>query len=414
MGDKMMKSVNEKVGVLVCSFVLAVAGCSSSSSNDGDSDGTDSGTTDSGTTDGGTTDSGSSSSDFKVGLVTDVGRVDDGTFNQYAYEGGVQAASELGVAFDYIESSDLDSYDGNIRGFAEDGYDLIVTLGFNMGAPTVSIAAEYPELNFATVDWADDSENGAPANFRGLLFAEDQAGYLAGVLAGGMTTSKNVGVMAGIPFPPLVKFANGYAQGVRSVCADCTVQIAYAETFSSSFVGETVSTALIGNGADVVFAAAGAAGGGAIKYAASNEIWAIGVDMDEYVTTFAGGDVPGAEYLLSSAMKKVDTAVYDTIKLAVEGNFTNQIGDFNVGNGGVGLADYHASESSIPDEVKASVSAAEAGLGDGTISTGVGPMGHMEDEAHKVDASCFNGETGEAMDCCLDSVGYPIPSWSCG
>ena len=261
------------------------------------------------------------------------------------------------------------------------------------------------------MDWADfDSADGPPANFRGLLFAEDEAGYLAGVLAGGMTTAKNVGVMAGIPFPPLLKFANGYAQGVRSVCSDCTIQIVYAETFSEPSVGAMVATDLIANGADVVFAAAGAAGGGAIKYAAANSVWAIGVDQDEFVTTFAGGDEPGAEYLLTSALKKVDVSVYDTIKVAKEGNFSNDIGFFNVASNGIGLADYHAAGSSISDEVHNSVTAAEAGLGDGSVATGVGGMGHMEDEADKVEATCRDGE-GTVMDCCLDDGGYPAPSF---
>jgi basic membrane lipoprotein Med (substrate-binding protein (PBP1-ABC) superfamily) len=110
----------------------------------------------------------------------------------------------------------------------------------------------------------------------------------------------------------------------------------------------------------------------------------------------------------------VDNSVYDTIKLAVDGNFSNDIGFFDVASSGVALADYHAASSSIPDDVKSNVSDAESGLADGSVSTGVGPMGHMEDEANKVEASCFNGETGEAMDCCLDDGGYPIPSWSCG
>lgn len=311
-------------------------------------------------------------SKIRVGLVTDVGKIDDGTFNQYAYEGMKRAAEEFGLETTYIETARPEDGEGNIVMLVEAGYHLIITVGHILGEAVERVAKDYSSANFVTIDFAPYPPL---PNVMGLLFAEDQAGFLAGALAGYMTESNLLGVVAGDQIPPVIKFRKGFANGAKLVNPKVKVLGEYIESFTDPEKGRVVARTFIEQGADVIFGAGGQTGSGGIRGAAEQGVWAIGVDQDEWVTTFENGQASGAYRLLSSAIKRVDNAVYEAIRRAAEGKFVGETAIFDARNEGIGLAPYHAAESAIPEEVKGRIDELAAGLRSGTLTTGVGPTG---------------------------------------
>src|SRR2546422_2849279 len=304
----------------------------------------------------------------QVGLVTDIGKVDDRTFNEFAYKGMMRAVKEFGLKSAFIETQQPTDYEKNIEQFASTGYDVVITVGFMLGDATKKIAQKYPQVHFAIVDFAYDPP---VTNIVGLLFGEDQAGFLAGALAGLVTKSKTVGMVAGADLPPVVRFRKGYEAGVKHVCSECEILGVYIDSFTDPARGKTAALSQIDEGADVIFGGGGATGSGAILGAAQAGAWVIGVDQDEYLTTFKQGESQGANKLLSSAMKRVDNAVYGVIKMAVDGTFKGGTQVFDASNDGIGLAPFHATESAIPDAVKTQLQELAAGLKAGTIKTDV-------------------------------------------
>jgi basic membrane protein A len=304
----------------------------------------------------------------QVGLVTDVGKVDDRTFNEFAYQGMLRASKEFGLKSAFIETLQPTDYEKNIEQFAAAGYEMIITVGFMLGDATKKMAQKYPQVQFAIVDFAYTPP---VDNIVGLTFAEDQSGFLAGALAGLMTKTKTVGIVAGMEIPPVIKFRKGYEAGVQYVCRDCRVLGVYIDSFTDPARGKTAALSQIDEGADVIFGAGGPTGSGAILGAAQAGAWVIGVDQDEFFTTFKHGQTRGANRLLSSAMKRVDNAVYGVVKMAVEGTFKGGAHLFDAHNEGVGLAPFHATEGTIPDTVKARLQEIAVGLQTGTIKTGV-------------------------------------------
>jgi len=302
----------------------------------------------------------------QVGLVTDIGKVDDRTFNEFAYKGMMRAVKEFGLKSAFIETQQPTDYEKNIEQFASTGYDVLITVGFMLGDATKKIAQKYPQVHFAIVDFAYDPP---VTNIVGLLFGEDQAGFLAGALAGLVTKSKTVGMVAGADLPPVVRFRKGYEAGVKHVCSECEILGVYIDSFTDPARGKTAALSQIDEGVDVIFGGGGATGSGAILGAAQAGAWVIGVDQDEYLTTFKQGEAQGANKLLSSAMKRVDNAVYGVIKMAVDGTFKGGTQVFDASNDGIGLAPFHATESAIPDAVKAQLQELAAGLKAGTIKT---------------------------------------------
>jgi len=305
---------------------------------------------------------------FKVGLVTDVGKVNDGTFNEFAYKGMMQAVNELKLDSAFIETLAVTDYEKNIQQFASEKYDMIVTVGFMIGDATVAMAKKYPTIKFAGVDqgYAEALPNAA-----GLNFAEDESGYLAGCLAGLMTKSNVVGIVAGMEIPAVIKFRKGYENGAKSVNPNVKVLGVYIDSFVAPDRGKEAALSQMAEKADVIFGAGGPTGSGGIAAAAEQGAWVIGVDQDEYTTTFTGGTRAGANKLLSSAMKRVDTAVYLAIKSAVQNTWKsgNVVYDSKVD--GVGLAPFHDTASSIPQAVKDKLTQIAADLKSGKIKTGV-------------------------------------------
>jgi basic membrane protein A and related proteins len=320
------------------------------------------------------TSGGTSGKALKVGLVTDVGKIDDKSFNQSSWEGVQQAQKDLGAEIKFIETTDPKDYAKNIEQFADAGYDVIVTVGFALGEATYQEAKKYPNIKFIGVDQfqaKDDKHPDIPlANYAGLVFDEDKAGYLAGALAALMSKSGTIGAVLGTDVvPPVWRYGEGYRAGAKAVKPDVNVQIVYHndvgfdKTFSDPEWGKTTALSMIDKGADVVFGAGGKTGNGALLGCADKNIYAIGVDTDQYLT------VPEAQkVMLSSAMKLLTPGVFDLIKAAQDGSFK---GGNNVGK--TGLAPYHDLDSKVPDDVKAKIQEIDKGLQDGSIKTNVAP-----------------------------------------
>lgn len=304
---------------------------------------------------------------FCVGLVTDVGQIDDKSFNQSAWEGVKQAEAELGAKIDFIETRDAKDYAQNMALFAEQNYDVIVTVGFALGEATAEAAQQYPDINFIGVD----QFQGAPiSNLAGLIFNEDKAGYLAGVLAASLSETGTIaGVFGTDLVPPVVAFKVGYENGAAATNPDINIISTFHPggldvAFTDPEWGATTAKQAMDQGADVVFGAGGITGNGAlIEVAGTAGSYCIGVDSDQWDT------VPEAQpCLVSSAMKLITPGVLGLVKSSMDGSFPS--GNFI---GEVGLADYHDFSDKIPQDVKDTVAAIDAGLRDGSISTGYNP-----------------------------------------
>lgn len=301
----------------------------------------------------------------RVGLVTDVGKINDGTFNELAYRGMMRAVADFKLQSAFIETQQPTDYEKNIAQLITTGHGMIITVGFMLGEATQKMATKHPQVRFTIVDFAYET---ALPNVVSLLFAEEQAGFLAGALAGLMTRNNMAGMVAGMALPPVVRFRRGYDAGVRYVCEPCEVLGVYIDSFTDPARGKTAALSQIDEGADVVFGGGGTTGSGAILGAAQAGAWVIGVDQDEYITTFKQGTVRGANRLLSSAMKRVDNAVYGAIQRAVAGTFTGGTQVFNASNDGIGLAPFHEAEAEVPPAVQARLQEIAGGLKSGAIT----------------------------------------------
>jgi basic membrane protein A len=204
-----------------------------------------------------------------------------------------------------------------------------------------------------------------------MVFAEDQAGYLAGALAASMSKSGTIAVVGGMEIPPVQKYVIGYTNGAKSIKPDIDVKTVYIDSFTDRARGGEAAKDFISQGADVIFGAGGQTGSGGIQAAAQQGIFVIGVDQDEYVTTFQNGKAPGANKIISSALKRVDNAVFSAIKDAQAGNFKGGTVLFDAKSEGVGLAPFHDAEKDIPADVKTKLDGILKGLADGSIQTNV-------------------------------------------
>ncbi len=309
-------------------------------------------------------------------LVTDIGRVNDGTFNQFAHEGAQDVADEYDLEYKFIETQAETDYDSNIQTCIDEGFEIIITVGFLIADSTYAAAEANPDVYFLGVD---QFVMGGPTNYVGIQFREDQSGFLAGVLAAqvaGSLGSDTVAGIYGIDIPPVKKFRNGFEQGARYINADLNLLGVYIDNFLAPDRGASAAMQFIGEGASVIFGAGGPTGTGGILAAAQEGVYVIGVDQDEWVTSFGAGETDGAEYIISSAVKRVDQGVYDMVAAIAEGMMADFPGGgvylMDVALNGVGLADKH--DADIDDaffEVAAEV--AEMMIA-GAVATGVDPV----------------------------------------
>jgi len=311
-------------------------------------------------TGGETTETTTPTSSLKVALIADAGQLNDDGFNELAYKGLKRAERELGITGRVIEAKSEADYVPNMSSFARRGYDLIIGVGFAQGEAVAAAAKRYPETSFAIVDVDQASLKGKPANVQGLLFREEQVGYLVGYLgaleakrAGGSTIS----AVGGFKEPPVDRFIAGYRAGAEAAVPGMKVRWGYSQNWDDQAKCKELALNQIAAGSKVVFQVAGGCGLGALSAAKDESVWGIGVDGDQ---SFLG------PHVLTSALKGVDSAVFLTIKAKEDGTFEGgKSVVFGIDQDGVGLGTL--SPNANDDDV-AAVEKVKQQLADGEIT----------------------------------------------
>jgi basic membrane protein A len=300
-----------------------------------------------------------------VGLVPDTAGLTDMAFNWLSYQGLLRAESELGVTGTVYTPTNDSEYGPNLQKCVDDGNALCISVGYPTAEAIQVAATANPTVAFGLVDVEVPSY---PNNLRSMLFSADQSGYLAGTLAGLMSQSSVVGAVAGMEIPPVTVFTDPYRQGALCSKPETTVIVTYTNNFGDANVGAQAAQALMAQGADVIFGVGGNMGNGAVLTATQSGAWGIGVDVDVYHSLFMSGTVPGSDKVLSSAMKRLDNAVYDTIADVISGTFSSGPITYDLAQGGAGLAPYHEADPEVPDSVRGALARVERGLIDGVIN----------------------------------------------
>lgn len=308
---------------------LVVAGCTG-----GDS-GTATSTTGSGTPTAG------GGKKIRVGLVFDSGGRGDKSFNDSAYAGLERAQKELGVEGKTIDSRDAKDYEANITAMAEQEFDVVVAVGLTQATALTAVAPKFPDVKFAIVDSVIEQPN-----VSSLIFREEEGSFLAGYTAGLMSKSKKVGFVGGMKMDLIEKFEAGFAAGVKTANADVTVLPAkYTSSWDDVGLGKAAAQTLFDQGADIVYHASGRCGLGVIDAARESGKYAIGVDSDQ--------DGVAQGHVLTSMIKRVDNAVFMTIKDVQDGKFTAGTKAFNLAEGGVGLSPFTYTKDKVgPENLK--------------------------------------------------------------
>jgi basic membrane protein A len=333
------------------------------------------------------------SSSLKIGVVTDVGTVDDKNFNQFSYEGAQKGAADIGAAKpDVVVPADASQYTSDIQNFVDQGYNIIVTVGFNLGDATTKAAKANPNVWFIGVDQAPcvDAKGDPDSTFAcagdaskllpkliGLQYQEDQAGYLAGIVAGSISTSKIVGAIGGINLvPAVVRYIQGYALGAQSVgISAANVKSAYVSTsdftvaFNDPGTGKTFANQFIQtNHPDVLFQVAGKTGNGVLEAACAAGIHGVGVDVDQWLSLSAD-TTPTYNCIVTSAEKHLSSSVEQTINAIAANTAAGGILHFNATNDGIGASAEHDGKGLITTDIQAKLDAALAAMKAGTLTT---------------------------------------------
>ena len=269
---------------------------------------------------------------LKVGLVADAGELNDNGFNELAYNGLKRAERELGIKGRVVEANSAADYVPNMTTLARQGYDLIIGVGFAQGDAIAAAAKRFPDTNFAIVDVDQASLKGKPANVQGLLFREQQVGYLVGYLAA-LTArrdgAESISAVGGFKEPPVDRYIAGYRAGADAAVPGTKVTWGYSQDWEDQAKCKEMALNQIAAGSKVVFQVAGGCGLGALSAAQDENVWGIGVDADQ---SFLG------PHVLTSALKGVDSAVFLTIKALQDGTFQGGKNvDFGIDQDGVGL-----------------------------------------------------------------------------
>lgn len=319
--------------------------------------------------------------------VSDTGGVDDRSFNQVIHEGMLRAESELGIEYSFVESTTAADYEPNLQAFIQQDCDLIVPAGFNLGTATFELAEANPDQLFAIVDYnhfdftKDPPEDITLENVAELTFQTDQAAFLAGYVAAGMTKTGKIATYGGVLFPTVTIFMNGLVAGVRAYNEDNDTNVEVlgwnADTqegtqispdpavgFDNSTEGRRVTEDFIAEGADIILPVAGPTGLGTIAAAEdAGDVTVMWVDVDGCVS------VPDSCGLfLTSVQKNMDVAVYDTIQSVIEDRFQGGLYVGTLENEGVAIAPYHEFEDDVPQELKDRVEELRQGIIDGSVS----------------------------------------------
>jgi basic membrane protein A len=323
-----------------------------------------------------------------VGEVTDMGGIDDKSFNASGWVGVQQAITDLGIEGKYLESNQQSDYAKNIQQFLDEKAALIVTVGYLLGVDTATAAKANPDTKFAIVDYSypdcfgtsvegkDCGSATEMANVVGLTFQTDQAAFLAGYLAAGMTKTGKVASFGGMKIPTVTIFMKGFEAGVKyynqkngtNVVAlgwdDATQEGSFTGNFDSTDDGRTFGQSLQQEGADIIMPVAGPVGEGTAAYCQETKsCLIIGVDADWYDTNPTYHSVE-----LTSVLKKINVAVYNTIKTVLDGTFKGGSTNFTIKDGGVDLAPFHDFDSQVPDALKTALTQVKADLSSGAIT----------------------------------------------
>ncbi|MET9782511.1 BMP family lipoprotein [Nocardiopsis alba] len=349
----MKRSNAAKFAAVAAASMLALTACDNAA-DDGSGDG-----------------SGDDASELQVGLAYDVGGRGDRSFNDSAYRGLEQAAEELGVQTQDFEPAkdEADSAkEERLTTMAEEGYDLVIAVGFAYDGAIQSVAPEYPEVDFAIID----SEIEGIDNVTSLVFAEEQASFLAGAAAALTTEEDHVGFIGGVETPLIHKFEAGFVAGAEHVNEDINVEIDYLSQppdmsgFNEPARGSAVAQAQYDRGADVIYHAAGASGNGILESAVANDFTFIGVDSDQYVNA----EDDQKQHVLTSAIKQVDVSVFELISAAVEGDVEGGIQRFDLTDGGV---DYTTSNEEAIEPIQEELDALKEQIVAGEIEVPTEP-----------------------------------------
>lgn len=290
----------------------------------------------------------------KIGMVTDVGGVNDGSFNQSSWEGLQRAGKELGIDVKYLESKTDADYAPNIAAFVDDDYDLIICVGYMLADATKEAAKANPDQKFAIID---DASMADLPNVTSLMFEQSQASYLAGLVAGKMTKSNTVGFVLGMANETMNQFGYGYCAGVLDANPKAKILQTNANSFGDTAGGKSAAVNMVTKGADVIFHAAGGTGLGVIEGCKESKIWAIGVDSDQ--SSLA------PDTILTSAMKRVDNACYDIAKSCQAGTVKSGIITYDLKSQGVDIA---PTTKNLPEDVLKYVNDAKQKIINGEIT----------------------------------------------
>ncbi|HEV7132392.1 MAG TPA: BMP family ABC transporter substrate-binding protein [Gaiellaceae bacterium] len=292
----------------------------------------------------------------KVGLVTDIGGLNDHGFNHLAYLGLQEAASKLGVQTRVLESHSNADYIPNMSTLAQQGYNLVICVGFLMDSSVITVAKKFPNVKFMIIDngWS----KGNPPNLEGTLFHEQEAGYLVGYLSGLLYKNKAVtmSTVGGQKIPPVDRYIAGFQAGAKAADPQVTLLNGYSQDFVAQDKCKNLALQQISQGSKVVFQVAGGCGLGALDAAKQKHVWGIGVDADQ---SYIGAQV------LTSALKRVDTDVFTTIKQLRNGIWKGgRTFTFTVANGGI---DIGTVSPKVPKSIVAQVQAVKAKIKAGKV-----------------------------------------------
>src|SRR5215208_5696864 len=286
---------------------------------------------------------------IKVGMVTDIGGLNDRSFNQSAYKGLKRAQSELGAEVRAITSSSNSDYVPNLSTLARQQFDLVIAVGFLMGEATEKVAKSFPDTQFAIIDYPQAAMKSKPANVSGLLFKEAEAGYLVGYMAGLYTKDKGgdqvISAVGGQQVPAVDAYMGGHQQGAADANPDVKTLYGYSQDFVDQAKCKELALNQIAEGSQVVFAVAGGCGLGALDAAKEKGVQGIGVDADQ---AYLG------DHIMTSALKKVDEAAFTAAQEVQDGSFqpgTDKV--FDVKSGGVGYGETNAEGAKYTEQVDA-------------------------------------------------------------
>jgi basic membrane protein A and related proteins len=302
----------------------------------------------------------------KVGLVTDIGGLNDKSFNHLAYVGLQKAITDFSIKGDVVESKTGDDYVPNLTGFASKGYDLVIGVGFLMQEAVGTVSGQFPNVHFAIIDGSGTDAKGNDlkhANVESLFFKEQDAGAMVGVIAGMLEKDKKapnsnnvISAVGGVSIPPVNHYIAGYKWAATMEDPGMKVLVGYSNDFTDPAKCKSVATSQIGQKADILFQVAGGCGLGVLQAAGQAKVYSIGVDADQK---------DADPSVIASALKKVDVATYTAIQNVVKGNFQGGALTFDIQNGGAG---YQVDNISLPADIQAELDKVQGEIKSGALT----------------------------------------------